>query len=367
MADSDDEGTLVVDDGNSTVDDTICPICRGSTFVGETINCEKCEYWFHFQCVGVTHNDEWVKNEDVPYFCDKCRGSSSVKKKKATKSKKGKKSTPAPPVVVSPPIKLKISLGKKKATSSRSIELSPPRQIPNKRKNVDSSPKTALPSEDSESTPKRQRKRQKSADEEEKWLDAVESGNLHAVDAELKSIRDPKTMTARQRAMVDRKNVDFYNDEESGHMSLSYVSAKKSAVKSEKEEEENQRIKALKSAKRKEIEQEKREQDRIKTVERLLNKKESSTLKNAAFATSESKPNPALNVPKIVYIQRQEGITLSFPVGMEMPITAQKSVKPPPPIKCSVKHCKNIKKYNCSKTGRPLCSLQCYKKNLLVH
>lgn len=371
MADSDDEGALVVDDGNA-VDDTICPICRGSTFVGETINCEKCEYWFHFQCVGVTHNDEWVKNEDVPYFCDKCRG---IKKKKPTKTsaKKSKKqaSTPSPaPVVVSPPIKLKISLGKKKPSSARSIELSPPRQIPNKRKHGQVSPPktpalTSTSNSDAEeSTPKRQRKRQKSEDEEEKWLDAVESGNLHAVDAELKSIRDPKLMTARQRAMVDRKNVDFYNDEESGHMSLSYITSKKS--KSEKDEEENQRIKALKSAKRKEIEQEKREQDRIKTVERLLNKKE-STLKNAAaFACMETKPNPALNVPKIIYIQRKEGITLSFPLGMEVPIVAQKGVKPRPPTKCSVKNCKNIKKYNCSKTGRPLCSLQCYKKNLLM-
>ena len=39
-------------------------------------------------------------------------------------------------------------------------------------------------------------------DEEEKWLDAVESGNVeNHVDSELRSIQDPKLMTARQRAL----------------------------------------------------------------------------------------------------------------------------------------------------------------------
>lgn len=35
-------------------------------------------------------------------------------------------------------------------------------------------------------------------DEEEVWLDALEEGRLHEVDDELKKIRDPKLMTARQ-------------------------------------------------------------------------------------------------------------------------------------------------------------------------
>ena len=42
-------------------------------------------------------------------------------------------------------------------------------------------------------------------DEEEKWLNAVESGNyssLDKIDSELKNIKDPKLMTARQRAMI---------------------------------------------------------------------------------------------------------------------------------------------------------------------
>ena len=42
-------------------------------------------------------------------------------------------------------------------------------------------------------------------DEEEKWLNAVESGDhsrLDKIDSELKNIKDPKLMTARQRAMI---------------------------------------------------------------------------------------------------------------------------------------------------------------------
>jgi hypothetical protein len=41
--------------------------------------------------------------------------------------------------------------------------------------------------------------------EEEKWLNAVEAGNyssLDKIDSELKNIKDPKLMTARQRAMI---------------------------------------------------------------------------------------------------------------------------------------------------------------------
>merc|ERR1712156_27935 len=399
-SDSDSEGNLVVDDGN-VVDDSICPICRGSTYIGETISCEKCEYWFHFECVGVTPDDPWVKNEDVPFFCSNCGGKPKkpIKKVATPKARKPKpkqvtpkpvtpKSTPkvATPKVQqltpvatpkqsplsSPPIKLKISLGKKK-TTSRTIELSPPRQIPNKRKSVvesvlktDNDIETVDKDVPSPSANKK-RKRQNSEEEEEKWLDAVESGNLAQVDAELKTIRDPKLMTARQRAMVDRKNNDDYNDEDSGHMSLSYISAKKgSKAGSLVDEEETQRLKAIKSAKRKEIELEKREQDRIKTVERLLNKKESSTLKNTALSQTTAVVSSKKQVPKIVYVHRKEGPLLTFPEGMDIPISAKKPVDPPLPIKCSIENCQNNKKYSCSKTGKPLCSLNCYKLNSMM-
>ena len=364
MGDSEEEGNLVVDDG--TVDDSICPVCHGSTYVGETISCETCTYWFHFECVGVKQTDQCVQREDVPFFCKKCSGK-TVKRaptKKAPKKAKTPKAKPKPQVVkVKPqvatpsPLKLKISFGKKKV-AQRTIELSPPRQIPNKRRSLAESLVKSEDEEEESKEPKNKRKRLNSEDEEEKWLDAVESGNLHTVDAELKSINDPKTMTARQRAIIDRRNNDEYNDDYS-HMSLAYIKKPKF------ESEEDAKIKAMKVEKRKEIEKEKREQDRIKTMERLLNKKE--TLSSKTVKGLMEKPISAeASTPKITYIKNHDLTTLTFPEGMTMPIPTMKPLKPPEKIKCAIKTCKNVKKYNCSKTGKPLCSLGCYKKNLQI-
>ena len=36
-------------------------------------SCETCHYWFHFECVGVSHSDQCVLREDVPYYCPSCR------------------------------------------------------------------------------------------------------------------------------------------------------------------------------------------------------------------------------------------------------------------------------------------------------
>ena len=38
------EGQLDVED----VDDSICILCNGTTYVGQTIACETCHLWFHF-------------------------------------------------------------------------------------------------------------------------------------------------------------------------------------------------------------------------------------------------------------------------------------------------------------------------------
>lgn len=349
-SDSDSEGNLVVVDDsevtvdNSVVDDSICPVCKGTTYVGETISCETCQYWFHFDCVGVKHSDPFVQREDVPYFCPGCKSKSSKSKKKKKKSspKKSKKTKNSK----SPPIKLKICIGGK-----RNLVASTP---------LKEAKNPVLAEEDS-----KKRKRKKSQDEEERWLDAVESGNLQAVDEELKSIRDPKLMTARQRAMVVRKGSDLSLEEE-GHMALEYY--KEKAPFDQQEHEENLRQKAIKSAKRKEMEMEKRELDKKKTMERLLYKKDSS--KNAA-STKNSTKNTAgsSKVPQITYKSDKNGFSLTFPNKCSTLEMGQKQVAPPIGTKCSVQKCGKDKKYNCSKTGKPICSLQCYKKNiaLLIH
>ena len=55
--------------------------------------------------------------------------------------------------------------------------------------------------------------------EEERWLDAIESGKLEEVDDELKKIKpkDPKLMTARQRAMYERNASDMNHNSNSNH------------------------------------------------------------------------------------------------------------------------------------------------------
>ena len=96
---------------DSEVDDTVCPVCEGSTYVGETISCEICTRWFHFNCVGVTHEDACVQSEQVPYYCPSCdvsvRRAKKAKKQAQAKILKAKSSeqqnvpvAPREPVVV---------------------------------------------------------------------------------------------------------------------------------------------------------------------------------------------------------------------------------------------------------------------------
>lgn len=73
------------------------------------------------------------------------------------------------------------------------------------------------------------------------------------------------------------------------------------------------------------------------------------------------------DTPKVTYINNSSGISISVPPGVEFPLEPQRVDKPPARPRCAVKGCRNEKKYACSKTGLPLCSLQCYKKNLTAH
>lgn len=115
--------------------------------------------------------------------------------------------------------------------------------------------------------------------------------------------------------------------------------------------------KAIKAKKRKEIESEKKEKIKKKTLDTLLKKKDSKAAKQ--LKTSKS----VREAPKIVYKQNSTGAQLSFPAGCSYPLAGQPRRDPPPRVLCSV--CRaSPRKYSCSLTGIPLCSLECYKKNL---
>ncbi|KAI8128885.1 hypothetical protein FF38_05855 [Lucilia cuprina] len=192
--------------------------------------------------------------------------------------------------------------------------------------------------------------------EEERWLTAVESGKLEEIeDVELRKMKDPKLMTARQRAMYDRNN-----DTESAPGFSETLMALPTGYK-EKEKpqtaEELQKA-ALKILKRKQQADEKREKDKKKTMERLLKKQESKH-------RAGNKPKSAKDQkPMISYKNTLEGAIIQLPVGVEFPLAPQLPKEPPKQQLCSIAGCGNPKVYNCSKTNLPLCSFACYRKNV---
>lgn len=174
------------------------------------------------------------------------------------------------------------------------------------------------------------------------------------VDDELKKIKpkDPKMMTARQRAMYERGN-----DKEpspGGEVLLALPSGYKEKVMTA---EAIQKA-ALKSQKRKQLADEKREKDKKKTMERLLKKQETKS-KNV-----KGKPLKS-HIPLISFMNTVDSVTLSIPLGVDLPLGTKTSIDPPKPVVCGMSNCTNLKKYSCSRTGIPLCSLECYKKNLV--
>lgn len=117
---------------------------------------------------------------------------------------------------------------------------------------------------------------------------------------------------------------------------------------------------AIKSQKRKQMADEKREKDKKKTMERLLKKQESKSTKVMKAKAIKS------SSPVVTYRLTSRKATLSFPPNIDFPLQRKQIVSPPTPKYCSMK-CGNLKKYSCSRTGAPLCSLACYKKNIASH
>ena len=58
--------------------DLNCPKCNLSTNIGETINCNNCNKWYHYTCVNITSNDPWVQYEEIPYYCSKCEAQRNI-------------------------------------------------------------------------------------------------------------------------------------------------------------------------------------------------------------------------------------------------------------------------------------------------
>ncbi|XP_022218361.2 INO80 complex subunit B [Drosophila obscura] len=203
---------------------------------------------------------------------------------------------------------------------------------------------------------KRRRNSDTSSDEE-RWLNAIETGKLDDVDEELKKIKDPKLMTARQRAMYERTQ-----DADSNMIGfVEELIALPSGYKEKEKPQTAEEIQkaALKSQKRKQQADERREKDKQKTMDRLLKKQESSKHRSGVRNKQAQKPS----YPQLTYINTIEGAYILVPPGHQFPMEAKVSRPPPPPQFCCISDCVNRKTYSCSKTNVPLCSLVCYRKH----
>ncbi|CAN0099198.1 unnamed protein product [Bubo scandiacus] len=205
--------------------------------------------------------------------------------------------------------------------------------------NLDPSP---LPDLDSESCfPAREEEEE----EEERWLDALEKGELDD-NGELKKEVDESLLTARQKALLHKQQSQPLLELPMGYK------AKELTEEMLVKREERARKRRLQAAK-------KAEENKNQTIERLTktNKAKVKTLRER-----KAKQAPC---PVVHYCNATDRITVSFPVGMALPLLPRPGPPPcPPPVLCGVAGCSNHKRYCCSRTGLPLCSLACYRRNL---
>ncbi|XP_072314974.1 INO80 complex subunit B [Eucyclogobius newberryi] len=200
--------------------------------------------------------------------------------------------------------------------------------------NMASSP---MPSMDSDSPP---------VDEEERWLDALEKGELDD-NGDLKKEVDESLLTARQKALLHKQQIQPLLE-----LPMGYKEKEMTAEMMQKREE--------RARKRRLQAQKKAEENKNQTIERLT---KTSKAKIKSMRERKAKLNQC---PMVRYLDTKEGVAISFPSGVQAPCPVPPRAPPPGPPKCGVSGCANVKKYACSKTGVPLCSLECYKRNLLL-
>nr|XP_014102741.2 INO80 complex subunit B [Bactrocera oleae] len=248
-----------------------------------------------------------------------------------------------------------------KASSSKNASSSSKKSVPKQQSapgtTASSSPgASATPGSNVNVANKKSKKRRDSStsSEEERWLTAIESGKLEEMDDELKKMKDPKLMTARQRAMYER-NTDK-EPSPGGELLMSLPNGYREKEKPLTAEDIQKA--QLKSQKRKQLADEKREKDKKKTMERLLKKQDSkqrNATRNKSTKTSQ---------PMITYRNTLDGAYIHLPAEHEFPLAAQVPISPPKVQLCGITGCNKPKVYNCSKTNMPLCSFACYRKNV---
>ncbi|XP_047135322.1 INO80 complex subunit B [Hydra vulgaris] len=179
-------------------------------------------------------------------------------------------------------------------------------------------------------------------DEEDSWLVAMEKGNLDSY-GEIKKNKDPAVMTARQRALK--------GESVEGEMEL--LQLPMYPERSVEEVEEIERKRKLRAKKRRQDSKQKIEETKIQTIEKLLTK-------------SKVKKEITKNTKKLGahmrYTSNINGFFISLSEDVEFPLIKQEMRVFPDAKICAVQGCGKPKKYSCSKTYLPVCSLQCYNQ-----
>lgn len=216
--------------------------------------------------------------------------------------------------------------------------------------------------------------REDEEEEEERWLDALEKGELDD-NGELKKEVDESLLTARQvrggagrggaaargralRAAASRGRAPqralLHKQQSQPLLELPMgYKAKELTEEMLVKREERARKRRLQAAK-------KAEENKNQTIERLT-----KTHKAKVKALRERRARPAA-CPVVQYRNAADRITVSFPAGAALPLLPSAAPPVPPAALCGVSGCANRRRYCCSRTGLPLCSLACYKRNLRV-
>lgn len=183
-------------------------------------------------------------------------------------------------------------------------------------------------------------------DEEEQWLDALEKGELDD-NGELKKEIDESLLTTRQKALLHKQQIQPLLE-----LPMGYKEKELTAEMMQKREERarKRRLQAAKKA----------EENKNQTIERL------TKTSKAKIKSLKERRGRQTQVPMVRYSSGAQGSCVSYPAGIPVPTPAASPARPSAPLSCGVSGCANLKKYCCSTTGTPLCSLECYKKNLIL-
>uniref|UniRef100_A0A0B7A524 INO80 complex subunit B-like conserved region domain-containing protein n=1 Tax=Arion vulgaris TaxID=1028688 RepID=A0A0B7A524_9EUPU len=180
--------------------------------------------------------------------------------------------------------------------------------------------------------------------DEERWLDALEKGNLNSYGEIGK--KDPALLTARQKALLHGSQQDELLQLPSGYKTVELT-------------DEQKKRRQEKAKRRRQQASEKIENDKNQTVHKLL-KKQDSKNKRAAKARGGKRSNS----PRVTYRNGLDRITINLPPDVAFPLTPQIAKPYPETQLCGVGGCTNKRTSTCSKTLVPICGLQCYQRNL---